>query len=271
MPEEKPDASRLVSRRLITFLPHVGFLIGVLMWIVDAFVDSFILHPDEGFWEAMFAEAPTEMWMRTLVVIVITFSALVVQHFMRKQYKFEVLLLEQHAELERLVHERTLELQYLANFDELTGIYNRRRFSELLDGEMERARRYEQNLSLVMLDLDHFKSINDEYGHNEGDKVLKSVAEILRNHLRKSDIYGRWGGEEFVILMTHTDLATADKVAEKLRQLFLAVTLADGKSISASFGIASLRPEEPSTSFLKRVDEALYDAKRNGRNCVRVR
>lgn len=270
-PEVKQDNSGLVSQRLITYLPHFGFVLGVVMWIVDAVVDSFFLHPDEAFWEAMFAEEPTEMWMRTLVIIVITVSSLFVQHFMRRQYKFELLLLEQHAHLEHLVQERTQELQRLANFDALTGIYNRRKFQELLENEIERAQRYHQPLSLVLLDIDHFKKINDEYGHSEGDRVLVSIAEILRNNLRQSDIYARWGGEEFIVLMSHTDLPTAQQVAEKLRQLLGAVNYGNNQLVSASFGVSSLQADEQSGLLTKRADDALYDAKHSGRNCVRVR
>lgn len=261
----------LVSRKLIIFLPHVGFLLGIFMWVVDAVVDSFVLNPDEKFWEAMFAVESTEMWMRTLVIIVITVASLFVQHYMRKQYKFEMLLLKQKAQLENIVYERTLELQRLANFDALTGIYNRRKFSEILEGEMERAKRYFQPLSLAVLDIDHFKKINDCYGHSEGDKVLESFAEILRNNLRQSDYFARWGGEEFIVLMSHTDMKTAERVAEKLRTLVGAIAYGNDVSISVSIGIASQQPNEEINSLINRADEALYIAKNSGRNCVRVK
>ena len=269
-PATQPNAG-MVSRKLITFLPHAGFLLGVLMWVVDATVDSFILNPDEEFWEAMFAEEPTEMWMRSLVIIVITIASLFVQYYMRKQHKFEMLLLEQKAQLEGIVFERTSELQRLANFDTLTGIYNRRKFREILEGEMERAKRYVQPLSLAILDIDHFKKVNDCCGHSEGDKVLESFAEVLRKNLRQSDYYARWGGEEFIVLMSHTDLQTAEKVAEKLRILFGAINYGNDENISASIGIASQQVNEEINSLIRRADEALYIAKNNGRNCVRVK
>lgn len=261
----------LVSRKLITYLPHAGFLLGVLMWVIDAAVDSFILDPDEEFWGAMFAENPTEMWMRSLVIIVITVASLFVQHYMRRQYKFELLLLEQKAQLENIVYERTAELQRLADFDALTGIYNRRKFREILERETQRAKRYAQPLSLAVVDLDHFKKINDCYGHSEGDKVLETFAGVLRDNLRQSDYYARWGGEEFIILMSHTDLQTAEKVAEKLRKLLAEVNFGNNINISASTGIASLQANEAVNSLIKRADEALYVAKNNGRNCVRVK
>ena len=268
--EIQADGTGYVNPRIINFLPHYGFLLGVLMWIVDALVDAFFLHPHEGFWESMFAEEPTEMWMRTLVIIVITVASLFIQHFMRKQYNFEMLLLKQQEQLEQLVHERTLELQRLANFDALTGIYNRRKFRELLDNELERARRYHQPLSVVLMDIDHFKKINDQHGHGEGDRVLESIAALLRNHLRKSDFYARWGGEEFIIMMTHTDLRTALQVAEKIRQLLSGIKYGNSAGVvTASFGISSLVSDEKVNSLIKRADDALYDAKHSGRNCIR--
>ena len=268
--EIQADGTGYVNPRIINFLPHYGFLLGMLMWIVDALVDAFFLHPHEGFWESMFAEEPTEMWMRTLVIIVITVASLFIQHFMRKQYNFEMLLLKQQEQLEQLVHERTLELQRLANFDALTGIYNRRKFRELLDNELERARRYHQPLSVVLMDIDHFKKINDQHGHGEGDRVLESIAALLRNHLRKSDFYARWGGEEFIIMMTHTDLRTALQVAEKIRQLLSGIKYGNSAGVvTASFGISSLVSDEKVNSLIKRADDALYDAKHSGRNCIR--
>ena len=269
--EVQSDTSIPVSSKLINYLPHLGFLLGIIMWTIDAAVDTFFLHPDEEFWTSMFAEKPTEMWMRTLVIIVSTVASLLVQHFMRKQYKFEMLLLEQQARLEHLVHERTQELQHLANFDPLTHIYNRRKFREILDSEIKRAKRYNQPLSLVLLDIDHFKTVNDDYGHSEGDKVLESIAEILRNHLRKSDYYARWGGEEFIILMTHTDVQTAAQVAEKLGKLLGSIKYGNNITISASFGVSCIQADEDINPLIKRTDDALYDAKHDGRNCVRAR
>lgn len=261
-----------VGQRLITLLPFIGFMLGIVLWVIDAAIDVFIINPNEEFLESLLAEKHTEMWMRTAVIIVLTFAALFVQYFMRKQAEYENLLLKHQAQLEHLVSARTHELQYLANFDELTGIYNRRKFNELFDSETERAKRYNQPLSLVLLDIDHFKMINDKYGHNEGDEVLKAIAEILRKHLRRSDVYARWGGEEFIILMTHTSLDTAGQVAEKLRGLLCDVRYGNiNENISASFGVSSLHTEEQITPLIKRADDALYDAKRNGRNRVCVK
>ncbi|MGE4534491.1 sensor domain-containing diguanylate cyclase [Halomonas sp.] len=156
----------------------------------------------------------------------------------------------------------------MAITDGLTGILNRQEFGRLLEREMARASRYASPLSLIMYDLDHFKRINDRFGHNAGDDVLKTVAGLVGENLRDTDLHGRWGGEEFMVLLPETGLAAAGKVAEKLR-----LTIADHRfeglgGVTASFGVAEMVPGEDSRSLAQRVDEALYRAKALGRNRV---
>lgn len=261
-----------VPRWLINMLPWAGFFSGLLMWLIDAAVDVIFIHADENFWESVFTEDSTEMWMRTLVVIVMTASSIVIQFFMRKQDEYAKALLKYQDHLEEIVDERTQKLQYLADFDELTGIYNRRKFNECLEREMNSARRYHQPLSLVMCDIDFFKNVNDTHGHDEGDQVLKSFADIFRQNLRKSDVYARWGGEEFIILMTQTDIATATKVADKLRQIISNTNFGkDIQQLTASFGVSQLYDTEKTSPLIKRADKALYEAKHSGRNCVNIK
>jgi len=156
----------------------------------------------------------------------------------------------------------------MAITDGLTGILNRQEFGRLLEKEMARASRYASPLSLIMYDLDHFKRINDRFGHNAGDDVLKTVAGLVGECLRDTDLHGRWGGEEFMVLLPETGLAAAGKVAEKLR-----LAIADHRfeglgGVTASFGVAEMVPGEDSRSLAQRVDEALYRAKALGRNRV---
>lgn len=162
--------------------------------------------------------------------------------------------------------------ELLARTDALTGLANRRAFDEAAEQEVQRARRYNTPLALVMADLDHFKAINDRHGHHVGDQVLQHFAHILSASVRNLDLVGRWGGEEFAILMPGTDLEEAVQAAERMRQAVLkaAPPLDDSDcAYTASFGIAAFRVETPTMiSLLGRADAALYRAKESGRNRV---
>lgn len=161
-----------------------------------------------------------------------------------------------------------LELEHRATRDFLTGVYNRHKFMERLQVEWERADRYRRPLSLLLLDIDHFKQINDSYGHDAGDRALCSVVALLQARIRSSDVLGRWGGEEFIVLIPETGLEDAVALAEKLRT-GLAGYGCDGVGrLTASFGVAQRRAGESVEALLKRSDDALYEAKRGGRNRV---
>jgi diguanylate cyclase (GGDEF)-like protein len=163
------------------------------------------------------------------------------------------------------------EFKRLANTDDLTGTLNRRRFLELAQAEVLRAQRYGSPLSLLMLDLDHFKAINDTYGHGVGDLVLRSLVEVSKEVLRVVDVFGRVGGEEFMALLPETNLEGALTVAERLRAAFAARTVtAGGNEIrcTASLGVAVLAPDMTLEQLMKAADEALYQAKKRGRNQV---
>ena len=162
----------------------------------------------------------------------------------------------------------TFELQ--ARIDFLTGIYNRLMFSELLEAELQRACRYSSDLSLIMFDLDHFKKINDAYGHNMGDHVLKEVAQLVSDNIRAHDIFSRWGGEEFMVLIPKDNQNQAVVLANKLRCLCEAYDFGNGLHVTASFGVTQFRPDDDAESFTARSDEALYLAKSNGRNRIEL-
>jgi len=153
--------------------------------------------------------------------------------------------------------------------DALTGVGNRRKLEQALAIEISRVHRGEGSLCAIMADIDHFKRVNDEYGHGAGDAVLKHVGGLLRAQTRPTDIVARFGGEEFVVLMPHTRLPQAATRAEKLRSA-LAAEIIDPlvKPVTSSFGVAELSRDESGESFLARVDAALYQAKKCGRNRV---
>ncbi len=156
----------------------------------------------------------------------------------------------------------------LARVDGLTGVLSRTAFEEVMNREIERARRYGEKLSLILFDIDNFKSINDSYGHLFGDKVLRKVADTVRMNLRSTDLVARWGGEEFVILLPRTAREEAVTVAEKLRKSVQNLGLGNKVSITASFGVAELRDGDDSVRLILKADKALYSAKRNGKNRV---
>ncbi|WP_198314481.1 GGDEF domain-containing protein [Chitinibacter sp. GC72] len=161
----------------------------------------------------------------------------------------------------------------LATTDELTQVPNRREWQQRSSEAIVRSRRYKDPLSIIMLDIDHFKRINDEHGHLVGDVILKRLSQRCSKNLREIDTFARWGGEEFVILLPETDEAHALIVAEKLRHAVCAEPiLSEGQtpiSLTISLGVTSLSMIDLSLDdLLRRADEALYAAKAAGRNCT---
>ncbi|PPD35495.1 MAG: GGDEF domain-containing protein [Methylomonas sp.] len=159
----------------------------------------------------------------------------------------------------------------MAYSDPLTKTYNRAAFNDTLMREMKRANRCQQNLSLIFVDIDHFKFINDVHGHDCGDLALASVANWIKDSLRATDIVFRYGGEEFVIVLTDTDLDGARTIAERVRHGIESHTLAYGMdvlNITASLGVSCLNEQDDMEKFVKRADTAMYQAKQSGRNRV---
>lgn len=160
------------------------------------------------------------------------------------------------------------EIQRLAVTDSLTGLYNRHKLNEVLETEVERARRYGRPLSLLMIDLDDLKRINDTHGHLAGDEVLKSLARIIRSRLRRVDIATRFGGDEFVIILPEADLNEARTVADRICQDGRNLRYQDQR-VSFSIGVVEYQPDiNTPEEFLHAADQALYKAKRRGGGCV---
>jgi len=161
------------------------------------------------------------------------------------------------------------QLLQMSRKDQLTGLYNRSAISELLKAEIERSRRYHQYLSVVMIDIDLFKRINDRYGHDAGDVVLAKIGSVLNHNLRKPDVVGRWGGEEFLVIAPNSDSAAGAKLAERLRNLIKEIPDREvPEAISASFGVSQLICGQSHDQMLYQADMALYRAKRDGRDRV---
>lgn len=165
--------------------------------------------------------------------------------------------------------QRTNLLEERASRDFLTKLYNRRKFDSLLQYEIEQVKRYDHgNLSMVILDIDNFKSINDTYGHDVGDEILKEIGAILKKFSRSSDVVSRWGGEEFALTLSHTGIEAALFVAEKLRATIERYLFTNKLNITCSFGISQFRTTDEAHDLFKRADEALYEAKHTGKNKV---
>lgn len=194
-------------------------------------------------------------------------------------------LFQQKQKLQHLVHElkqsqsliekQNETLTRLALHDDLTGLYNRRHFNSMLKQEFYRSKRYGSYLTILMIDLDHFKNVNDGYGHDFGDFVLKEFARRMKKISRPTDLIFRIGGEEFVVLLPQTDVEGGKKVGEKICRTCEGDRFTDGKvsiSITTSIGVAAFnkdKPDEPNT-LLQLADKALYKAKNMGRNRIVV-
>ena len=189
-----------------------------------------------------------------------------------------------HRKLESIVNERTAELrrkqkeleelnealEKQAITDTLTEVYNRQKFHEMLTQETKESRRYNTHLSLIMFDIDHFKLVNDTYGHQAGDAVLKETARLISENIRDADLLARYGGEEFMILASHTDRESAFMLAVKLRETVRTAKFNGVQHVTCSFGVTQFHGRDTIDSFLKRIDDALYKAKNNGRDRVEM-
>lgn len=170
--------------------------------------------------------------------------------------------------LEQKVLERTKELEILSITDKLTGLLNRMKIDEKIENELERFNRYGKSFGLIFVDIDHFKPVNDTYGHQVGDDVLREFANILQSNARKTDTVGRWGGEEFIILCIEINQKFLEELAEKIRKIVENYHFKTVGNKTASFGITLCKENETLEQIVDRADKAMYKAKQNGRNRV---
>jgi len=176
---------------------------------------------------------------------------------------------EELCEINHMLENKNKEYEIMASTDSLTGLYNRYKFSELYLSSYTSMTQRSNDMSLIILDIDHFKKVNDTYGHNVGDTVLIQVAHALLRTLRNIDIVCRWGGEEFVVLLPTASLQNALLLAEKLRKNIETLSIDDTNFISASFGVSCVKEGESMQDVVDRADKALYLAKGSGRNCTK--
>ncbi|QEQ95318.1 ABC transporter substrate-binding protein [Neptunomonas concharum] len=203
----------------------------------------------------------------TLVLIILAVSSALVLFFIYRHYvlkRYNQQIEKAHEELLR----KNLELEEISVTDSLTGVFNRVKINMLLEKELKRVNRYGGTFSLIMMDLDHFKQVNDTFGHPMGDYVLKMTTEVVLSSLRETDTLGRWGGEEFIIICPGIDLLGAKHCAENLRQCMQTTRFGVVEHQLASFGVTAYMEGDSADSILQRVDAALYRAKEQGRNQV---
>lgn len=256
----------------------LGVLLAIIYWNVDALVYSLFSEQGITFLQSCFKPRGEELWMRAFVVLLLmVFAAyterlLAIIHDMTvklKKYHFRLELTIAELEAENMEHQCLVdELETLSITDPLTSIYNRRKFNEMLTMEIERSKRYQNSLSIIMCDIDHFKKINDTFGHDVGDKAIRKFSKQIHENIRETDMFARWGGEEFMILMPNVSAKNAHSVAEKLRIIIEKTEVETAGSFTASFGVTDLMFDDTAETFIKRADQTLYKAKRGGRNRV---
>ena len=165
------------------------------------------------------------------------------------------------------ISKKSKEFEHEANFDNLTQIYNRNMFHRLMEEKIRNVSLTHGNICFAILDIDHFKAVNDTYGHLVGDDVLKHLTNLIQKHIRENDIFARWGGEEFILAL-EVDMKKAIKVIENIRAMIEKEEFEEVKHITCSFGVTEFRKNDTTNSMTKRADKALYEAKESGRNRV---
>lgn len=218
----------------------------------------------------------TEVTLFVVLCTVLPWFATMGSHFYSVRERLSQSRSELRQALEKLqqtnqsLQDSHAELDRLASTDKLTGAWNRRRMDEAVGNEMDRRKRYAHPLSMLVLDIDFFKKVNDRYGHAAGDQLLVKLAAQIRSSLRVADSLTRWGGEEFVVLCPDTGLSAAAVFAERLRKTITRMNLAVLNEITVSIGVAECLPGETWEKWFQRADAALFRAKASGRNQVQI-
>jgi diguanylate cyclase (GGDEF)-like protein len=220
-------------------------------------------------WSLVILKPTREIFATRVFGIVITLLVAIttlVYLFGRERWVHDNVQMDKRLQLQELAR----NLGFQATTDPLTGLNNRLKFDQALASEILRSQRYKTPLSLVLFDVDHFKEVNDTYGHQIGDKVLIQLSRFMPGHIRNTDLVARWGGEEFVILVPGSDGQTAYQFADKLRDAIGQVQLEEVGTVTCSFGVAQYADGDTAETFISRADAALYRAKINGRNRVEL-
>jgi len=241
-----------------------GVLLAPVVWLADTMIDHYIFGADESFLEALLQPSPVEVWVRTMAGLMFILFGIYAALLLNRSERIECKLRASNRELEQL----KCELERLVVVDPLTGVFNRRKFHESLGTAITAAMRHQHLFALLMLDIDNFKSINDRYGHQVGDSVLRIMCELIDSSIRSADQMFRVGGEEFCLVAIAMDVEQARTLAEKIRLVIESHDFPVVGRVTISIGIAYFREGDDQQNIYARADSALYRAKRQGRNCV---
>ena len=255
-------------------IPNTDWIIGSGFLLSD--INNKLMKQKVAMYETYNAKAKNIFYIAILMIILALILSFLISQKIKKsftQYKVIIgdkttLLEELNHSLEQKVIDRTAELETLATTDALTNINNRYSIMNILSSEINRSNRYGQPLSALMYDIDLFKKINDTYGHNVGDAVLTSLSNLVKSTIRDVDMIGRYGGEEFLVVMPNTILDDAKNYAERLRKTVEEYNFEEVGNITISIGIAQLESNETIDEIFKRVDGLLYISKETGRNRI---
>ncbi|MCF6339368.1 MAG: cache domain-containing protein [Sulfurimonas sp.] len=262
-------------------IPNTNWIIGSGFYLSS--IEEKLSKKRISMYELFYSESKSILYISILIIILFLFIAYYISKKLQKSFiKYETnidkkntQLIELNDTLENKVKERTAELEkmknkleILATIDVLTNIHNRYSLMKILDIEISRSRRHNTPLSIIMYDIDYFKKVNDIYGHDIGDKVLTSLSSVVKNNIRDIDIVGRYGGEEFLIILPDTTLEDAKYYADRLRKKVEQYKFNTVGHITISLGLVELKDNESLDEVFKRVDDLLYKSKNDGRNRV---
>jgi diguanylate cyclase (GGDEF)-like protein len=235
-----------------------------LVWLADAGLDYFFFGISDSFNNSLLHPGLTDLWMRSMASCMFIAFGIYAAILLDRSERVEHKLRASNLELEQL----RIELERLVVVDPLTGVFNRRKFHETLGMSITSAMRHQHLFALLLFDIDNFKKINDRFGHQSGDEVLRIVCGLVASSVRSADQIFRVGGEEFCLVATATDLEQAKTLAEKIRQVVESYVFPEVGQVTISIGIAYFREGDTQQLIFARADSAMYQAKHRGRNCV---
>lgn len=250
--------------------------------VTDRYKECIKLNKPITYNESAYLDGVNESFWKTTILPIQdkengTYKIFGVSHEFTKFKNIQKELKLANETLEKNVKDRTRELSIalemmkkLSITDKLTGLYNRCKLDEVLESELKLLNRYNEEFGLIIIDIDLFKSINDNYGHIRGDKVLVEFANLLKSNVRETDYVGRWGGEEFLVVCPKSNLEGTKALSEHLRLKIENFKFSEIETLTASFGATVFKNEDTFESIVNRSDKALYKAKKNGRNSVAV-
>lgn len=262
-----------------------GLAGAALFWLLDATIEKYLIGSEQSFLDILICPGTHEFRIRllaTVLILVLVFIAtLLLRHKENDEAKLQhgrFLLEEMAIELNHknenlraeIIRRKEMEkrLETLADTDQLTGICNRRKFDEILNLELREEARYPRGLCLAMLDIDHFKNVNDQLGHAVGDTVLKELANLIEGNRREADSFFRIGGEEFCLITFASSRANLETACEKIRKAVYQHGFSKAGHLTISIGATHFQAGDDYDALLKRADTALYKAKQSGRDRV---